>query len=570
VRLTRRLLLGSLLLVGVLVLLVVMIVDNRLHGALEAETRERLEREAALIHALWRAGGSPAEIAPTVGHALGMRVTLIDRNGFVVGDSELESATIASAPHERFSSDVAEATARGVSRQGQLRESGTEGPVRVTVREDERFVRIALLPAHTGDIARRTGREVLVAGILVLMVALILAWLFARSVARPIVELRDVARGLADGDLTLRPALSAPGEVGDLSRALHTLAEQLGARLGALQSEDALLLALIESLHEGVLAVDARRMVVRINRAGRVLLGVGAPVPFSTDLLPRQPELRQALSEALAGRTSHPVEVDFDNRVLALTARPLQGGGAVVALFDFTQIRRLEAVRRDFVANVSHELRTPLTIIGGFAETLSDRELPTSQRIQFAELISANTGRMQRIVDDLLDLSRIESGGWTPAPTMLELDSALRDVLGPLQEIAQRKSIALVQSVAPDARVVYADPTAFRQVLANLVENALRHTASGKVEVESRAGDGGVWLAVRDTGSGIPAEHLPRVFERFYRVDPGRSREQGGTGLGLSIVRHLVESHGGRAQAASTLGKGTSMEVFFPGPLERP
>jgi two-component system, OmpR family, phosphate regulon sensor histidine kinase PhoR len=251
----------------------------------------------------------------------------------------------------------------------------------------------------------------------------------------------------------------------------------------------------------------------------------------------------------------------------------------VVALLDLTATRRLEAVRRDFVANVSHELKTPLTVVGGFAETLTDDELPADRRRQFAETILANTRRMQRIVDDLLDLSRIESGGWVPRPMAVDARAAAADAVVPSRGAAEEKGVALEVCVPDDARTVMADPTAVRQVLTNLVENAVRHTTAGSVTV-STTRDGidaagapapGVWITVRDTGAGIPSEHLPRIFERFYRVDRARSREAGGTGLGLAIVRHLVEAHGGRVRADSQPGRGTAVAVFFPDtPSPRP
>jgi two-component system phosphate regulon sensor histidine kinase PhoR len=222
-------------------------------------------------------------------------------------------------------------------------------------------------------------------------------------------------------------------------------------------------------------------------------------------------------------------------------------------------------VRRDFVANVSHELRTPLTIIGGFAETLVHDDPPVDRRQQFAERILSNTRRMQRIVDDLLDLSRIESGSWTPNPVSVDLAAVAADVMTAARDAAGAKGVRLEASIHPRAREICADPTAIRQVLGNLVENAVRYTTTGHVAIFSLAReDGGVTVGVRDTGSGIAPEHLSRIFERFYRVDPGRSREEGGTGLGLSIVKHLIEAHGGTVRAESTVGVGTTISIHLP------
>ena len=236
----------------------------------------------------------------------------------------------------------------------------------------------------------------------------------------------------------------------------------------------------------------------------------------------------------------------------------------MLAFFDLTGIRRLQTVRRDFVANVSHELKTPLTAIRGYAETLASELRGPSQHGHFAETIRANAERMQRLIDDLLDLSRIESGGWTPAPISIEVAAFARDLLNAYREVADRRGLRL-EVEAPEALRVEADQMALRQVLGNLLDNAMRYTPDGgTITVSGRERDGGVEIAVRDTGAGIPAEHLPRIFERFYRVDAARSRAAGGTGLGLAIVKHLVEAHDGRVTAASTSGQGTTVTLWFP------
>jgi signal transduction histidine kinase len=434
----------------------------------------------------------------------------------------------------------------------------------VAVRGALGIARVSLPTRAIETVFERTRRDVLLAGAIALLLAGLSAGLFSRSVSRPIVELRDVAREIADGDLTRRPALSAPGEVGDLATALYRLAEQLGARMTALQTDRTLLAAVVGSLEEGVIAVDSRGRVVQANDAARRLLDVTAPLPFSLDMLPREPMLRDALSDAVRGARSGPVEIPLNGRTLLLTGCPLDHGGGVLALYDMTATRRLETVRRDFVANVSHELRTPLTVIAGFTETLAEEGIPPEKRRQFSEMILSNTTRMQRIVDDLLDLSRIESGGWVPNPAAHDVEAVIAEAMTGVRSVAEAKGIALDSRIDPSAREVFADRTALRQVLSNLLENAIRHTSRGGVTVASAMTRGGIELSVSDTGTGIAAEHLSRIFERFYRADSGRAREAGGTGLGLPIVRHLVEAHGGKVEARSTEGAGTTITMFFP------
>jgi signal transduction histidine kinase len=317
-------------------------------------------------------------------------------------------------------------------------------------------------------------------------------------------------------------------------------------------------------------AVSARGDVVRLNESARRLLSLKAPVPFSVDLLPQERLIREPVRAAMKGRAAEPTELRLGELTLLVTARPLPDGGAVLAIMDLTTRRRLETIRRDFVANVSHELKTPLTIIHGFAETLRDEDLRAEDRERFIDTIETNARRMQRIVDDLLDLSRYESGSWVPNIASNDLPTVVRDVFAGVQRVADAKGIMLSFDAPAQAQHVDADPTALRQVLSNLVENALRHTSRGGITVSAEAPvHGGTTVSVRDTGTGIPVEHLGRIFERFYRVDSGRARGEGGTGLGLAIVRHLVEAHGGSVRAESVVGQGTTITVYFPPKVER-
>lgn len=395
------------------------------------------------------------------------------------------------------------------------------------------------------------------------LAAVLLAVHFARSVSQPIRELRDVARAMADGDVSRRPAISATGEVGDLAGAISRLSEQLGARVRALQEEETLVATIVESLNEGVLTIGPRQMVLRINSTARKMLGVENDVPFPVDYLPREGRLREAVARALGGHATRNEEVEIFGKELALEARPL-AQGAVLALFDLSEVRRLDAVRRDFVANASHELRTPLTIVRGFAETLADKSIGDTDRLRFASLILANTERMQRIVDELLDLSRIESGGWTPRPTKVDFRQVGDELRSSWLERLSAKKLELTLDIPEEARWLEADKTALLQVMGNLVENAFRHTTAGEVRIFSRRGrDGQVSIGVADTGTGIAPEHLPRIFERFYRAEPARERSNGGVGLGLSIVKHLVDAHGGTVRAESVPGKGTTVTASF-------
>jgi signal transduction histidine kinase len=565
VSLTKRLLVGSLVIVVLLVAVVVLIAGNRLANRLAGETQSELEREARLVASEWHAGMNDDSLADAAGAALGRRVTLIRPDGKVDGDSEFSGDDLEQLQNHFTRPEVAEAREHGIGISRRRSASAGDDEFYLAIKHPQGTVRVSVSTAKFRAIVNGARDDVIAAGLLALAGTLIVAFGFSRAVSQPIIELRDVATAIAAGHLERRPALSAPGEVGDLAAALQRMTEQLSSRLSALQAEDALLSAVIDSLDEGIVAVNARGSVVRLNESARRLLDLRANVPFSTDLLPQDRVVRDAVRGAMSGVAAGPLEIGVADRTLLVGARPLPDGGAVVAVQDLTTRRRLETIRRDFVANVSHELKTPLTVIAGFAETLRDRELPTNNRERFLDTIEANTRRMQRIVDDLLDLSRYESGSWRPNVVTNDLAGVVSDVFTSVARAADAKGLTLGFQASPDAQRVDADPTALRQVLGNLIENAVRHTARGGVTVSAEAPPrGGTTLRVRDTGSGIPTEHLGRIFERFYRVDAGRAREEGGTGLGLAIVRHLVEAHGGSVRAESVVGQGTTITVHFP------
>lgn len=563
--LVKRLLVGSLVIVLVLVAGIVAIAGTRLRARLSDETRRELEREAKLVATAWHGGINADSLADVAGAALGRRVTLIDSTGRVIGDSEFDGESLANLQNHFDRPEVAQARREGAGSSMRTSPSAGDDEIYVAVRTPQGYARVSVGTARFREIEAGAQKDVLVAGMIAMVLALMIGFGFSRSVSRPIIELRDVAQAIAAGELERRPTLNAPGEVGDLAMALHRMTEQLASRLSALEADDALLGAVIESLDEGIVAVSARGEIIRVNQSARRLLALSANVPFSADLLPQERLMREALRGAMAGTATEPTEMNFVERTLLLTARPLPDGGAVLAVMDLTTRRRLETIRRDFVANVSHELKTPLTVIGGFAETLRDRDLSDDDRQRFVETIESNTRRMQRIVDDLLDLSRYESGGWVPNIMSNDLAGVVTDVFTSVHRAADAKGLSLSFQAPAEGRHVDADPTALRQILANLVENAVRHTLRGGITVRAESPvSGGTTVSVSDTGTGIPVEHIGRIFERFYRVDSGRARGEGGTGLGLAIVRHLVEAHGGAVRAESVVGQGTTITVHFP------
>jgi len=402
-----------------------------------------------------------------------------------------------------------------------------------------------------------------------IVVALLLgggiALVAGRSIARPLTHLSVAARAIATGAQPRFPQSPIP-EIDELTRALRQTDRELADRFEALVRTQSASSAIVEAMGEGIIAADARSHIVLANRMAREMLGyaAGAALPDLRTLF-RVKGARELVASAIDSREGAEREITLGDRFVSLHSQPLEDGGVLLVLRDLTAVRRLEAVRKDFVANVSHELKTPLTSISGYAETLLSDDPDAETRSRFLGIIRTNARRMQVLIDDLLDLSRIESGRWTPRPEPLALADVVEEAWGPLAQRAMQQATTLTTTIGAGAEQMHADPSAMRQVLGNLFDNALRHVgAEGRVEVIATRQGAMVEVLVRDNGSGIPPEHLTRVFERFYRVDASRSREEGGTGLGLAIVRHMIEAHGGRVAAESAPRAGTTIRFTLP------
>ena len=557
---------------GLMALLVVILVGSGLRRELIGTYEVELEREMAL--AAWIVERSDAAAADSVARVItdriGYRVTLIDTTGVVLGDSYVAAERVAQEENHRHRPEVAGALQHAGAAFA-VRQSATLGApllyaARLTSFRDVPVVLRLAAPLGTVDeTVSQVQRTVALAGIAATALALLVAYWLSMVLARPTVILAERARQLARGDFSVRPPLGqGVAELADLSAAFNRLAEELRARLSDLGRERDEMEALIETMAEGVVALNAEARVLRVNQAARTLLGFPTEIPplAPVGTLIRQQELR----ELLEGSVVHPVqsqELQVGDRVILAATRRLAKGGAVTTLLDITETRRLEQVRRDFVANASHELKTPLTAIRGFAETLLEGDPPEKLKIQFLTSIRDNTLRLQRLVEDLLDLSRLESGAWTATRDTVSVADAAWDAWEMFVEAAQRREIAFV--VEGDVEVV-ADRQALVQVFRNLMENAVRHTDDGghlHVGV-TRPAPGLAEVAFSDDGEGIPSRALPRIFERFYRADSSRARDIGGTGLGLSIVRHLVGAMGGEVSAESTLGQGTTIRFTVP------
>lgn len=396
--------------------------------------------------------------------------------------------------------------------------------------------------------------------------SLFLAEFSSRAIATPLRSLTRRARAMSNGE---SPGLDSTGEwireLQEFREAFDEMAETMTERTRTLESERNGAQALIDYMGEGVLSLTGDGRILRANEAAVALLGIPRPhAPAHVRTLGTNPALRSLLEQAVDGPFSSK-EFFLGGRNLLVSARRAEGGGAVVTFVDVTEVRRVEEVRRDFVANASHELKTPLTAIRGFAETLLEDDPPEEVRKKWLASIRSNALRLQRLVEDLLDLSRLESGGWVARRETMDLGSLCEVVFEDLSTVAGERGVTL--SLSGEALVV-ADKQGLEQVVKNLLENSIRYSPDGEViTVQIQESTAFARVAVSDLGPGIPKWALPRIFERFFRVDPARSRRDGGTGLGLAIVRHLVGAMGGEVWAESELGSGTT--VYFTLPLAK-
>ena len=565
--LAGRLVSGTMLVLMATMAVLVWTSEGTLRRDLEEDLAGALEREARVIVAALPAESTEQRAAVhRFSRVNGHRITLIDAHGRVLAESGVPDASLGAIADHSERPEVRAALAGRVG--VDIRESATFGisQLYVAVAGGPGVVRVAAPYGQVDATVRRAQAAVIWAALIALGAGVVLALLAGRAIARPLTEITQAAYAMAAGRPPRFPHSGIP-DVDRLVEALREMHGQLTDRFDQLRREQAETSAVVESMVEGVVAADERGRVVTANAALRRLLGYR-----DDEALPALPQLfrakgaRDVVDAVLRGEAIEGREVELEGRTLLATARPLPRGGAVLVFHDLTALRRLEAVRRDFVANVSHELKTPLTSISGYAETLVSDKPDAATAERFLGVILGNARRMQRLVDSLLDLSRIESGSWRPRVESVPVGVAAREVWAGLAVRATAGEVGFEVDAEPAGPAALdADLDALRQVLTNLFDNALRYTPrGGRVICRVRRAEGGSVLSVVDSGSGIPREHLSRIFERFYRADPSRSRDEGGTGLGLSIVKHLVEAHGGRVWAESEVGLGTTVAVFFP------
>jgi two-component system phosphate regulon sensor histidine kinase PhoR len=520
-----------------------------------------------------------------LGEQSSTRITVILPDGVVVGDTE---GTPSEMDNHAGRPEIAAALDGHID--PSVRVSPTLGLammyVAIPVRQEGTIIGVLRTSIPVTDIDEALSvirSRILLGSVVVALVAAGISLLISRRISRPLEELKRGAEQFAQGDLSGRLHTAKSEEVASLAETLNRMAAELDRRIRSAVRERDQREAILASMVEGVLAVDSQQHLISLNQAAARLLGVDAEAVVGRTLqeIVRSAPLQSLLGDVLSG--GQPAEDDIllkegaEERLLHVSATVLHdvGGGdatgpemgVLLAIHDVTRLRQLENTRRDFVANVSHELKTPITSIKGFVETLLDGAMHDPDDAQrFLQIVAAQADRLNEIIEDLLTLSWLERD--TDQASIALLPGRIRDVMHAALGVCQRKASersVRVELTCDDQLQVPVNAALLEQAVVNLVDNAIKYSPEGEtVRLEVARTESEAVIRVCDRGAGIEPEHVPRLFERFYRVDKARSRELGGTGLGLAIVKHIAQAHGGRATVDSTPGEGSMFSLHLP------
>ena len=581
-RLRTRLFLAAFGIAGLSLLLAAALVAWLLERQLLDRITTDLVAEARLVADLVaRSGTSPTltdldREADSLGSSLGARVTIIEPGGRVVGDTAEDGASLAAMENHgaRPEIELARTGGMGVTRRYSttVERDLLYAAVRVE-HPDVAFVRLALPLTAVDDQIASVQRGTAGGLLLALAGALVLAWVTSAAMSRRVSAIAAVARRYAAGDLTPQIGPYGEDEIGTVARALDASVQELGRRLGELSRNRRLTDAILASMTEGVLVVDARGQVKMANDAVRRLLQIEeTPIDRHYVELIRHPEVAKQIGRALEAGGSSQTEITLSTepvRVCLASAAPYteqDDPGVVIVLHDVSDYRRAVQIRQDFVANVSHELRTPLTAIRGAVDALDDETAPAA-RHRFLDIVARHTTRMERLVTDLLRLARLDAGQEVLRLDLCATASVFASVAAELAPVLQEKKQRVQPRIETGADRLMVDQAKLHDIIKNLVENAAHYAPERSVvelDAAADAAGGAVVLQVSDRGPGIPDTDLTRVFERFYRVEHSRARNPGGTGLGLAIVKHLVTLHDGTVEAAHRPGGGSVFTILLP------
>jgi two-component system phosphate regulon sensor histidine kinase PhoR len=511
-------------------------------------------------------------LAKQVGAGVDTRVTIIAPDGTVLGDSEADPATMenhAGRPEVRDA--MQSGFGKNVRSSATLNVNFSYVALRVDVHgSPAAVVRVARPLSAIDATLSSITRSLLIAVVVTGAIAALLSLIIGSTIIRPLGALANAARGVARGDLTRRVKPRPTGEIGEVADAFNQMAQNVESLVDAVSEERSRLTAVLDSGSDAVLAVDAEGRVTFANRAVESLLQRRAQEAVGNPFVWVMPEdqIVQALRDARqTGEKQNLVIERPKGRFLQVSTAPIAGGGdwvTLVVFHDVTEAKRVENTRRDFIANVSHELRTPLASIKSVVETLQSGALEDKAIAQdFLSRANTEVDRLVQMVTELLELSRLESGQAPLAREQVEVGPMLEQAVERMRPQAERKALEVTLEIAPNLPSIVGDAQRLEHATVNLLDNAIKFTPEGgAVRVSARLVDGTVQIEVEDTGAGISAEKLPRIFERFYKVD--RARGDRGTGLGLAVVKHTVEAHGGTISVRSREGHGSGFTITLP------
>lgn len=518
-------------------------------------------------------------IADRFGKALELRLTIIGLDGTVFGDSELDSDELVKVENHLYRPEVQQAIKYGIGESRRFSTTVKKDMLYIATtygkEEPQGIIRLSIPLSEIEQISVRL-KKMLVASLLsAFILAMIISFLASVFISKPVREMLWVAQDIAHGDFSRKILATSNDEIGDLAKAFNYMSEQIKLRLQEVTLSRSRLEAVLLSMFEGVMVVDSKGTILLMNQTLKDLLLI------KDDPLGRRPievirniEIQEIADCALKRECGvEACELSIlapEEKILSIHATPVIRGskieGAVLLFHNITELRRLEKVRKDFVANVSHELRTPISSIKGYAETLLEGALEDKENARdFLNIIYSDSDRLAKLIDDLLDLSKIESNRLRMDIKRCSLSPLVNKVVSSLSKQAKDTSIAIKIDIPTDISNILADEARIAQVLLNLIDNAIKYNREkGKVIIAAREKNAFVQVDVSDTGVGISEKDLPRLFERFYRIDKARSRELGGTGLGLSIVKHIVQAHNGEVSVQSVLGQGSTFSFTIP------
>lgn len=521
----------------------------------------------------------------------GTRVTFIRADGVVLGDSDHDPKTM---ENHSTRTEVVKAKTGSVGRATRFSDTLHENMlyVAIAVNKDDPnsgIIRTALSLKKADESVKRMWTGLLIGLLVLFIVAGLVSYRIARNLTRPLEQITRVSKRIKNLDYRARVDFQSNDEIGELGSSINAMADSLQVQMTRIHQNERQLATVLDNMINGVVMIDAAGKIVLLNKMAEDLLGISAreQVGHHFASVKQQYELAQMIQETLERREHLREEMTFyfpEERLLDLNLVPIfedddDFGGVLLVLQDVTAIRRLERMRSEFVANVSHELKTPVTAVKGFAETLLGGAVDDPETARsFLQIIFDESDRLNRLIGDILELSKIESRRVPLLFSPVELSSFIGKTVELMSAEAVRKQIR-VSTVVEEGLYVEADEDRLRQIIVNLLANGIAYTAEGgsvsvvvepvhdpnlTLDDEGQENYEHIRIHISDTGMGIPKKDLPRIFERFYRVDKARSRSSGGTGLGLSIVKHLVELHKGTITVDSTLGVGTTFTIDLP------